>query len=114
MPRMLSTLIYAFLAPEQPDDCRQASLELLTAALKATGPVVHCGQVVSLGKDGSVDFEPCKSEPIPASTTADDEGNTVEVPAREPTEAEVAEQLGLPLASDTPVPPYDDRKIGLE
>jgi hypothetical protein len=105
MPRTIAHLIYDFLAPEQPDYCREASLQLLAEALSSTGPVIHAGQVVSVAKDGSVEFDTSrKAEPIPATTEPDDEGNTVEVPERPPTEAELAAQWGLPLAIDTPLP----------
>lgn len=105
MPRTVSHLIFDFLAPEQPDDCREASLALLAEALRSTGPVIHRGQVVSAGKDGGVDFDANrKGERIPATILVDDEGNEHEVPARDPNDADLAVQWKLPLAAEIPFP----------
>lgn len=101
----VATQINEFLAPVQPDDCRQANLALLVNALRATGPIVHRGHVVSLAADGSVEFDASRPiEPIPASTTEDAEGNVTEIPARDPTDSELGERWGLPAACDTPLP----------
>ena len=98
MPRSVANLIYEYLAPEQPDYCRQASLEILAKALAVTGPVIHCGQVVSLGKGGKVDLEARSFEKAPATD------DPVEAAPHDPTDADLAAQWGLPLASETPVP----------
>lgn len=52
MPRTVAHLIFDFLAPDQPEDCRQASLKLLERTLPITGPVIHEGQIVSADDKG--------------------------------------------------------------
>lgn len=47
MSRTIADLIHDFLAPEQPEDCRQASLGLLVDALGKSGPVLHSGHIVT-------------------------------------------------------------------
>lgn len=48
----LAALINDYLAPEQPDDCREASRARLAEALAAApGPVAHRGKTVALEGD---------------------------------------------------------------
>jgi hypothetical protein len=53
MGKTAADAINDYLAPEQPDDCREASKAILVAALKSSGPVVHNGRQVSLSRDGT-------------------------------------------------------------
>jgi hypothetical protein len=91
MPKTIADLINDYSAPEQPEDCREASALALAAALHATGPVVHQGKVFSVtGK-----------------------GETSKIGARairgDAADEEAAEAKGLPLASETPVPEADEK-----
>lgn len=96
MPRTIETQIREFLGP-QPSDCKHANLLILANALKVSGPVVRNGQVVSakdVGAEVQVDFEVRPFAKIPA---------TEHEPERDPTDAELAAQWKLPLASATPL-----------
>lgn len=95
----IADAIREFLAPVQPDDCRHANLLILAQALKVSGPVVHHGQVVASVGEGehvSIDFEARTFTRIPATETEAE---------RDPTDAELAAEWGLPLASETPLTP---------
>lgn len=97
--RTIADQIHEATAPVQPDDCRQANLAILAKALKASGPIVHAGHMVSLKPDGAIDFAGSKpfTKALPHTVT-DEDGTTHEIPAPEPTDAGFAKQWGLPLA----------------
>jgi hypothetical protein len=97
MSLTIADLIREFLGP-QPDDCKHANLLTLAHALKGSGPVVRDGMVVSVkdvGNEVQVDFERQPFARVAATETT---------PERDPTDAELAEQWKLPLASDVPIP----------
>jgi hypothetical protein len=64
----IKSLINDYLAPEQPDDCREATTKLLAKALgKHDGPFVYRGQAFSVAKDGSILADPApETEEVPA------------------------------------------------
>jgi hypothetical protein len=88
----IATLIHEYLAPVQPDDCREVNRARLAAVLKASGPVVHQAQVVSLAADGTIAREARPFAKLPATETE---------PERDPTDAELAAEWKLPLAAET-------------
>jgi hypothetical protein len=104
--RTLANLLHEYLAPEQPRDCKEAVLEALGPVLKAAGPVVHQGKVYTAtheDKKWAVHAERRPSDKVAVPPTLDEEGQPVEADPRDPTDAELAEQWGVPLAGDFPL-----------
>lgn len=119
MPRLedrtVGDQIHEFLAPEQPEDCRKANLEILAKALAITGPVVHLGHVVTAKTEGdehTIDFDASRpTTPNPPTTIADEDGTVHAVDPRELTDADIAIQWGLPAASTIPLPQPEQSEV---
>lgn len=101
MSRTVAHLIYDFLAPEQPEDCRQASLELLERALKVTGPVILEGQIVSADESG-ITFD--LSRAIDEYATEERGGKSYVNKNKIPADHDLAVAWKLPAASTLPIP----------
>lgn len=101
MPRTVAHLIYDFHAPDQPEDCREASLDLLQRTLKVTGPVIHEGQIVSADESG-ITFD--LSRAITEYATEDHFGKTFINKNKIPHDAALSTAWELPAACATPAP----------
>lgn len=106
MPKTIATLIYEFLAPVQPDECRHVNLQVLAHALKVSGPVIHGGMIVSShveGEEVDVDFDLTRAVKEFATTNTTRDGFEVADLAKIPPDSDLAKLWGLPLAADTPL-----------
>jgi len=105
--RTVGDQIHEFLAPEQPDDCHKANLEILAKALVVTGPVVHRGHVVTAtveGEEHEVHFDATRpTTPNPPTTITDEDGTVHAIAPRELTDADIAIQWGLTDANTIPL-----------
>lgn len=101
MSRTVSHLIHDLLAPEQPEDCHAASLDLLERTLKVTGPVIHDGQIVSVD-DSGVTFDLGRAV---TEYATEDRGGKVFININKiPADSELAVAWKLPAASTLPIP----------
>lgn len=100
MPRTVAHLIFDFLAPEQPEDCRQASLKLLERTLAITGPVIHEGQIVSA--DDGVTFDLTRAATEYATEARN--GHTIIDVNKIPPDSELSLAWQLPAADTLTAP----------